>query len=68
MNNELFEIAWGILSEYLPKKDVQAICDHIVNELVDAGMDEDDLEFLGTIDNHLKRSVKDHLYVDDYDE
>ena len=61
---------WETAREYIPSKDRQAAADHIVNELVDLGIDDSDLEDLA-VDKIMFNAIKEHVEVtksDDDDE
>lgn len=58
---------WQTVKEYIPSKDRQTAADHIVNELIDLGIDDDDLESLA-VDKYMLNSVKEHIDVKDKDE
>lgn len=57
---------WKILSEYIPNKDQNAAAHHLVNELVDAGMDDEDLWAL-TVGNPLLKNIVSEYLDNDYD-
>lgn len=59
---------WRVLSEYIPARDHEAAAHHLVNELVDAGVDEEDLYALCEGNSVLRRAVKEILAEDEDDE
>lgn len=66
-------IFWKILSEYIPARDHEAAAHHLVNELIDAGTDDEDLFDMCKGNAVLRRAVEDHLGEaenddDDYEE
>lgn len=58
---------WETVKEYVPSKDRQAAADHVINELVEIGIDDDDLEALA-VDKQMLTSIKEHIEVHDRDE
>lgn len=40
---DLSHLFWKILSEYISNKDKEVAAHHLVSELIDAGVEEDDL-------------------------
>lgn len=59
---------WKILSEYIPARDQEAAAHHLVNELIDAGMDDESLLDMCKGNATLRRAVMDHLGEDESDE
>ena len=66
-NNELLVTFWETAREYIPVKDRQTAADHIVNELIDLGIDDEDLEALA-VDKAMLNAIKEHIEVKDHDE
>lgn len=68
MSGELLAVFWQTVREYIPAKDRQIAADHIVNELVDLGVDDRDLHELA-IDRVMKNAISEHIELDqDVDE
>jgi hypothetical protein len=61
-NTEYLVLMWETAREYIPSKDRQAAADHIVNELVDLGIDDSDLEDLA-VDKIMFNAIKEHVEV-----
>lgn len=63
-------IIWKVLVEYISNKDQEPAAHHLVNELIDAGMDEDDLWDLGKGNPLLRRIITEVLgeYEDELDD
>ena len=57
---------WKILSEYISAKDQESAAHHLVNELIDAGADEDDLWEMCKGNPLLRRVVNE--FLDDVEE
>jgi hypothetical protein len=55
---------WETVREYIPLKDRQSAADHVVNELVDLGITDDDLKSLA-VDKLMLNSIKEHIDLDD---
>jgi hypothetical protein len=66
-NIDLLVTFWETAKEYIPIKDRQAAADHIVNELIDMGIDDEDLEALA-IDKAMLNAVKEHIDIKDKDD
>ena len=60
-------IIWKVLVEYISNKDQEPAAHHLVNELIDAGMEEDDLWNLGKGNPLLRKVITEVLgeYEDD---
>jgi hypothetical protein len=67
MMNELLPIFWSIVREYIPAKDRQVAADHIINELVDAGISDEDLMSL-TVDRIMSNAIGEHVDIPEDDE
>jgi hypothetical protein len=67
MSGELLAIFWQTIREYVPAKDRQSAADHVVNELVEAGISDPDLHELA-IDRVMQNAIKEHVDVKDYDD
>jgi hypothetical protein len=65
---EITHLIWKILSEYIPARDHDTAAHHLVNELVDAGINEDDLYAMTTGNPVLRRAVKELVEVDEQDD
>jgi hypothetical protein len=66
-DSELLVAFWQTVKEYIPSKDRQTAADHVVNELVDLGIDDRDLEELA-VDKQMLNAIKEHVEVKDRDE
>ena len=58
---------WETVKEYVPSKDRQSAADHVINELVEIGIDDEDLEALA-VDKQMLAAIKEHIDVQDSDE
>lgn len=58
---------WQTVKEYIPSKDRQAAADHIINELVDLGIDDNDLQDLA-VDKAMLSAIKEHIEFEQTDE
>lgn len=65
---EISNIIWRVLVEYIPARDQESAAHHLVNELVDAGIEEEDLYAMCEGNSILTRVVKEVLAVDDIDD
>lgn len=65
---EISHLIWKILSEYIPQRDHESAAHHLVNELVDAGIHEDDLYALASGNPVLRRAVKEQVEIDESDD
>ena len=66
-DTEYLVTMWQTVKEYIPAKDRQSAADHIVNELVDLGIDDRDLEELA-VDKAMLKAIKEHIEVTEEDE
>lgn len=65
---EISHLIWKILSEYIPTREQETAAHHLVNELVDAGIHEDDLYALAAGNPTLRRAVKEHVEIEESDD
>jgi hypothetical protein len=66
-DTEFLVAMWQTVKEYIPTKDRQSAADHVINELVELGIDDNDLEDLA-VDKAMLTAVKEHIEVQDKDE
>lgn len=66
-DGELLRTFWQTVREYIPAKDRQIAADHVVNELVDLGISDNELHALAC-DRIMTNSVSEHLDVEEQDE
>lgn len=69
MTGEFLAIFWQTVREYIPAKDRQTAADHVVEELVEMGVSDQDLHELA-IDRVMQNAIREHVDVihDDEDE
>jgi hypothetical protein len=67
MHGELLAIFWQTVREYIPAKDKQTAADHIVEELVEKGVSDQDLHELA-IDRVMQNAIREHVDLSDDDE
>jgi hypothetical protein len=67
MSGELLAIFWQTVREYIPAKDKQTAADHIVEELVEMGISDQDLHELA-IDRVMQNAIREHVDVDEDNE
>mgnify|MGYP003336139680 CR=1 FL=1 len=60
MSGELLAIFWQTVREYIPAKDKQTAADHIVEELVEMGISDQDLHELA-IDRVMQNAIREHV-------
>jgi hypothetical protein len=66
-DTEFLVAMWQTVKEYVPVKDRQSAADHVINELVELGLDDNDLEDLA-VDKAMLNAIKEHIDVKDKDE
>ena len=66
-DTEYLVAMWQTVKEYIPAKDRQSAADHVINELVEMGIDDEDLVDLA-VDKAMLNAVKEHVEVKDKDE
>lgn len=64
---ELLVQFWTTVKEYIPAKDRQMAADHVVNELVDLGISDNDLQALAA-DRIMNNSISEHLDIEESEE
>jgi hypothetical protein len=65
--SELLVQFWQTVKEYIPVKDRQIAADHVVNELVDLGITDNDLQELA-VDSTMQTAIAEHLDLEESDE
>ena len=63
-DTELLVTMWETAKEYIPAKDRQTAADHIVTELIDMGIDDEDLKALA-VDKPMLTAIKEHVDLND---
>jgi hypothetical protein len=66
-NNQYLTTMWETVKEYISAKDRQSAADHVINELVDLGIDDSDLKDLA-VDKAMLNAIKEHIDVSDDEE
>lgn len=66
-DSEFLVAVWQTVKEYIPSKDRQSAADHVINELVEMGIDDEELENLA-VDKQMLNAIKEHIEVQDKDE
>jgi hypothetical protein len=67
-DSEYLVALWQTVKEYIPTKDRQSAADHVINELVEMGISDEDLESLA-VDKPMLNAIKEHIEVtEDNDE
>jgi hypothetical protein len=66
-NNQYLTTMWETVKEYISVKDRQSAADHVINELVDLGIDDSDLKDLA-VDKAMLNAIKEHIDVSDDEE
>jgi hypothetical protein len=61
-DTEYLVAMWQTVKEYIPAKDRQSAADHVINELVELGIDDNDLEELA-VDKPMLTAIKEHIDV-----
>ena len=65
--SELLVQFWQTVKEYISAKDRQVAADHVINELVELGINDNDLQELA-VDYAMKAAIAEHLDIEDSDE
>ena len=65
--SELLVQFWQTIKEYIPQKDRQMAADHVVNELVDLGISDSDLNALA-VDRVMENAIAEHIEIEESDE
>lgn len=64
MHRETIELCWLILKQYIKNSDLQNAADHLVNEIVDTGIDDIEIPKLAAADRYLKSALVDYIDED----
>lgn len=62
---DISHLIWRVLSEYIPARDHESAAHHLVNELVDSGIEEDDLYAMCEGNPVLRKVAKEIIQVDE---
>jgi len=65
--SELLVQFWQTIKEYIPAKDRQMAADHVINELVDLGISDSDLNAL-SVDRIMENAISEHIEIEESDE
>ena len=68
MDNEMLILLWETVREYIPAKDRQTAADHVIDNLVDNGLDDEDLKLFNGVDKYMSATVKEFLEDEDEEE
>ena len=60
MDINTVEICWSILQRYIKSSDEANAVSHLVTEIIDAGIKDEDLERLAAIDETFAEAVNEH--------
>lgn len=64
---ELLALFWRTVKEYVPAKDRQMAADHVINELVELGISDQELQELA-VDRIMQNSISEHMDIEESDE
>jgi hypothetical protein len=65
--SELLVQFWQTVKEYISVKDRQVAADHVINELVELGITDHDLQELA-VDRIMHAAIAEHLDIEESDE
>jgi hypothetical protein len=65
MDINTVEFCWSIVQRYIKSSDEINAVSHLVTELIDSGIRDEDLERLAAIDETFAEAVKEHKDSDD---
>lgn len=65
--SELLVQFWTTVKEYISAKDRQLAADHVINELVELGITDQDLQELA-VDRIMSNAISEHLDLTETDE
>lgn len=65
MDIDTIEICWNIFQRYVKSSDQSHAVSHLVTELLEAGLQDDDLKQLSRIDSNFAQAVEDNSNDDD---
>ena len=64
MDLDTIEVCWSILQQYIKSSDRSHAVSHLVGELLDSGLRDEDLRQLSDIDQHFSNAVSEHEDID----
>ena len=67
MSGELLATMWQTIREYIPSKDRQTAADHLITELIEQGIDDEDLAEMA-IDRTMRNAIMEHIDLDGDDD
>ena len=65
MDLDTIEVCWSILQQYIKSSDRSHAVGHLVGELLDSGLREEDFKKLAELDQHFSNAVAEHSDIDD---
>ncbi len=65
MDIDTVETCWAIFQRYIKSSDESHAVGHLVSELIDAGIKDEDLSRLAAIDEIFAEAVKEHSNTDE---
>lgn len=68
MDLDTIEVCWNILQQYIKNSDRSHAVSHLVGELLDSGLRDEDLKQLAQLDHHFSNAVSEHDDIDIDDE
>ena len=66
-DTEYLVALWQTVKKYSPNKDRQSAADHVINDLVEQGISDEELESLA-VDKPMLNAIKEHIDVAEIDE
>ena len=66
-SGELLTQFWQTVKEYIPAKDRQIAADHVINELVELGIDDRDLQEMA-VDKIMENAISEHMDLEETEE
>ena len=68
MDIELLETFWRTVREYIPAKARQTAADHVMADLIDSGLEEEEAHLLKALDVYMRKAVNEQLPEEDSDD
>lgn len=58
-------LLWETVREYIPAKDRQTAADHVIADMIDNGLSDEDLKAFNGLDRYMTEAVSEYLDDDD---
>ena len=60
-NENILPDVWNILKEYISTKDLPTAAEHLVTEMIESGITEEEIKDLAACDSHMADAIEEHF-------